>query len=91
MIHTTTSTIQGKEIIEYLGIVAGEAKVRKSVLSISLMAQLSEARSIAVQAMNEKAADMGADAVIGIDMDHSVVNVNGLHAVTVVGTAVKVK
>jgi uncharacterized protein YbjQ (UPF0145 family) len=103
VITTTTPTIEGKPINEYLGIVTGEAilgadLVKDLFASITDIVggrsgayekELSKARQIALQEMEEKAKDMGANAVVGIDLDYETVR-QGMLMVSVSGTAVKV-
>lgn len=103
MIVTTTNTIQGKEIIEYLDIVNGEAimganivrDIFSSVRDIvggragSYENKLKEARDIAMEEMKQLATQKGANAIVGIDVDYEVVR-DGMLMVAVSGTAVRV-
>ena len=103
MIVTTTPNIEGKSIQGYLGLVAGEAimganVVRDIFASItdivggragSYEAKLSEARKIAVDEMMEKAQRLGANAVVGVDIDYEVIR-DGMLMVAASGTAVKI-
>ncbi len=103
MIITTTPTIEGKPIKEYLGIVTGEAilgadLVKDLFASITDIVggrsgayekELSKARQIALQEMEEKAKSMGANALVGIDLDYETVR-QGMLMVSVSGTAVKI-
>lgn len=103
MIVTTTSVIQGKEIIEYIDIVTGEAImganiVRDLFASISDVVggrsgayedKLKEAREIAMTEMKHVARQKGANAIVGIDVDYEVVR-EGMLMVAVSGTAVRV-
>ena len=104
MILTTTPTIEGRSIIEYKGVVFGEviagvnfirdiaASIRNIVggRSGSYEDELIEARSKAMNEMAARARQMGADAVVGIDIDYEVLGQNnGMLMVTVSGTAVK--
>jgi uncharacterized protein YbjQ (UPF0145 family) len=103
MITTTTPTIEGKPIKEYLGIVTGEAilgadLVKDLFASITDIVggrsgayekELSRAREIALQEMGKKAKGMGANAVVGIDLDYEMVR-QGMLMVSVSGTAVKI-
>jgi uncharacterized protein YbjQ (UPF0145 family) len=103
MIVTTTPTIQGKEIKQYLGIVTGEAIMGANIVkdifasitdivggrSAAYEKELTRARSIAVGEMEENAASLGANAVVGIDLDYETVR-EGMLMVTVSGTAVAV-
>ncbi|PGL58451.1 heavy metal-binding domain-containing protein [Bacillus cereus] len=103
MIITTTNTIQGKEIIEYVDIVNGEAImgatiVRDIFASVrdvvggragSYESKLKEARDIAMEEMKQLATQKGANAIVGIDVDYEVVR-DGMLMVAVSGTAVRV-
>ncbi|MCJ7578570.1 MAG: heavy metal-binding domain-containing protein [candidate division Zixibacteria bacterium] len=102
MIMTTTPTIEGKPIKEYLGIVTGEAILGANLVkdlfasitdivggrSAAYENELSRARQIALQEMEEKAKSMGANALVGIDLDYETVR-QGMLMVSVSGTAVK--
>ena len=103
MIITTTPTIEGKPIKEYLGIVTGEAILGANLVkdlfasitdivggrSGAYEKELSKARQIALQEMEEKAKSMGANALVGIDLDYETVR-QGMLMVSVSGTAVKI-
>lgn len=103
MIITTTPTIQGKEIREYLGIVTGEAIMGANVFkdffasitdivggrSGAYEKELQRARKIAIDEMITEARGIGGDAVIGIDLDYEVLR-EGMLMVAVSGTAVKI-
>lgn len=104
MIVTTTPTIEGKSIVAYKGIVAGEAImganiVRDFFASISDIvggrsgayeSKLIEARNIALEEMQSHARELGANAVVGVDIDYEVVR-EGMLMVTACGTAVEVR
>jgi len=106
MIRTTTNTLEGREIEEYLGVVIGEAILGANIFQDLFGAvrdivggragayedELGKARDIAFQEMEQEAVILGANAVIGIDIDYEVVGQNGgMMMVSVSGTAVKVK
>lgn len=106
MIRATTSTLQGMEIEEYLGVVVGEAILGANIFKDIFGAvrdivggragayedELGKARDIAFQEIEEEALHMGANAIIGIDIDYEVVGVKGgMMMVSVSGTAVRVK
>jgi uncharacterized protein YbjQ (UPF0145 family) len=103
MIVSTTSTLDGKPVREYLGIVTGEViaganivrDVFASVTDIfggrsgKYEEVLSGAREEAISEMKIKAAKMGANAVIGVDIDYEVLGKAGsMLMVSVSGTAV---
>ncbi|TXR64422.1 hypothetical protein DM800_14475 [Bacillus sp. AY18-3] len=102
MIVTTTNTIQGKEIIEYIDIVNGEAIMGANIVrdifasvrdvvggrSGAYESKLKEARDIAMEEMKQLATQKGANAIVGIDVDYEVVR-DGMLMVAVSGTAVR--
>ncbi len=104
MIVTTTPSVEGKRILEYLGIVTGEAIMGANVFK-DLFAgirdivggragayeeELKKAREIALNEMAEEAKKMGANAIVGIDLDYETVGQSML-MVNASGTAVKVQ
>ena len=104
MILTTTQTIEGRTIVEYKGIVFGEvisgvnifkdfgAGIRNLIggRSSSYEKELLEARRKALRELEERARLMGADAVVGIDIDYEVLGEGGgMLMVTASGTAVR--
>ncbi len=104
MIVTTTNTLNTHEIKQYLGIVTGEtiigANLFKDIFagirdivggrSGSYEKVLREAKDIALKEMEDQAMRLGADAVIGVDLDYETVGSSGgMLMVTASGTAVK--
>ena len=104
MILTTTPTVEGRTITEYKGVVFGEviagvnflrdiaASIRNIVggRSGSYEEELIKARNQAINEMADRARILGADAVVGIDIDYEVLGQdNGMLMVTASGTAVK--
>jgi len=104
MIFTTTQAIEGYTITEYKGLVFGEVIagvnfVRDAMANIrnfiggrsgSYESELINARTQALREMEERARQMGADAVIGIDVDYEVLGENnGMLMVSASGTAVR--
>ena len=105
MITTTTNTIEGRPIREYLGLVTGEAIMGANVFrdfvagitdliggrSGTYESKLADARETALQEMQDLAQQQGANAVVGIDIDYEVLGANnGMLMVTATGTAVKI-
>ncbi|HZG15061.1 MAG TPA: YbjQ family protein [Candidatus Bathyarchaeia archaeon] len=104
MIVTTTSTLQGKEIDTYLGIVSGEVILGANVVrdflagitdiiggrSGAYESKLAEGRDLAIEEMKNKAVRLGADAVIGVDLDFETLR-EGMMICVATGTAVKLK
>lgn len=104
MILTTTPTIEGRPVTQYLGIVTGEAIIGANVFrdifagirdfvggrSGSYEKVLGDARRAAMEEMERQARELGADGVVGIDLDYEVLGAqNGMLMVTTSGTAVK--
>ncbi|HEU5141352.1 MAG TPA: YbjQ family protein [Bacillales bacterium] len=104
MLVTTTNQLEGKEIEEYHGIVTGEAIMGANVVrdflsgitdiiggrSGAYESKLAEGREIAVREMEEKAGQMGANAVIGVDLDFETLR-DGMMMCVATGTAVRVR
>ncbi|MGI6031462.1 MAG: putative heavy metal-binding protein [Eubacteriales bacterium] len=103
MIVTTTSTIEGKKILEYRGIVFGEVITGVNLFrdigaglrnifggrSAGYEEELTDARNSAVAEMVQRATSVGANAVVGVDVDYEVLGAdNGMLMVSVSGTAV---
>lgn len=106
MILSTTPTLEGRQITEYHGIIVGEAIMGANVFkdlfakltdivggrSGAYEKELSKARKIAMEELSEHAKELGANAVVGIDLDYEVVGPNGgMLMVSVSGTAVTVR
>lgn len=103
MIHSTTPTIQGREIVQYHGVVTGEAILGANIFkdifasirdivggrSAAYEEELKKAREIAFEEMSHQARELGANAVVGIDVDYETVGAQGgMLMVAVSGTAV---
>ena len=103
MIITTTPGIEGKTITRYCGIVTGEAILGANLFrdlfasvrdivggrSASYEKELHRARQLALEELEEEAKKVGADAVVGVDIDYEVVGQSGsMLMVSVSGTAV---
>jgi len=106
MLVTTTNNVEGRRVVEYKGLVAGEAILganlfRDLFASIrdivggragSYEKVLNDARQTAVAEMTDKAAALGANAVIAVDIDYEAIGSNGsMLMVTAAGTAVRVE
>ena len=104
MILTTTQTIEGRTVSAYRGIVHGEAILGANIFkdlfagirdivggrSGAYEQELAKARTIAMEEMAAAAAQLGADAVVGIDIDYETVGQGGsMLMVTASGTAVR--
>jgi uncharacterized protein YbjQ (UPF0145 family) len=105
MILTTTPTVEGRKISEYKGIVTGEAilganLVRDLFASVrdivggrsgAYEKELQRAREIALDEMRDAARKLGANAIVGIDLDYEVLGAGGsMLMVASSGTAVKI-
>ena len=104
MIVTSTDTVEGRRITQYLGMVAGEA-----ILGVNMFRDLfsgirdivggraggyqnalRDAREAAFADLQESARALGADAVVGVDIDYEVLGKeNGMLMVSINGTAVR--
>jgi uncharacterized protein YbjQ (UPF0145 family) len=105
MIVTTTNIVQGQVVDAYLGLVTGEtilgANIMKDVFagirdivggrSAAYEKELRKAREIAMQEMTAAAGELGANAVIGVDLDYETVAGGNMLMVTVSGTAVRLR
>ena len=103
MLMTTTPTIEGKQISKYYGIVSGEAILGANLFkdmfagfrdivggrSAMYEEELRNAKDIALNEMADMAAQMGANAIVGIDLDYETIGQNGsMLMVSASGTAV---
>jgi uncharacterized protein YbjQ (UPF0145 family) len=103
MILTTTPTIDGKRTTHYLGVVTGEAVLGANLFrdlfagirdivggrSGAYEKELRKARDLAFEELQDAAAQLGANAVVGIDIDYEVLGEkNGMLMVSISGTAV---
>jgi uncharacterized protein YbjQ (UPF0145 family) len=103
MLMTTTQTIEGRPVAKYHGVVTGEAIIGANIFrdlfasirnivggrSGAYENALQEARTAAMQDMADQAKELGANAIIAIDVDYEVLGQdNGMLMVCVSGTAV---
>lgn len=103
MIQTTTPTVDGRAIAEYLGVVTGEAILGANIVR-DLFAgirdivggragayeeELRKARQIALSEMEAEAIARGAEAIVGIDLDYETVGNGSMLMVSASGTAVR--
>ena len=106
MIITTTDQVEGRRVIDYLGVVTGEAIIGVNVFrdffagirdivggrSGGYQNALKDAREHAMADMRDAAKRLGADAVVGVDLDYEVIGKeNGMLMVSASGTAVTVE
>jgi len=103
MITTTTPSIEGRTINAYLGIVTGEAILGANIFkdlfagirdivggrSGAYEQELAKARVIALEEMTAVATSLGADAIVGVDLDYETVGQGSMLMVTASGTAVR--
>ena len=106
MIISTTPTLEGKQIVEYYGLVSGEAimgadlfkdlfaSIRNIVggRSAAYEEELRKAKTVAVQEMSEEARRLGGNAVVGVDLDYETIAIGSgnMLMVSASGTAVKI-
>ncbi|MGB0439747.1 MAG: heavy metal-binding domain-containing protein [Paracoccaceae bacterium] len=104
MIITTTAHIEGRRITSYKGIVVGEAIMGANVVrdffagitdiiggrSGAYETKLQDARDVAMQEIQQRAAAVGATAIVGVDLDYEVV-ADSMLMVSVSGTAVTIE
>ena len=103
MLVTTTPNVEGRRITRYCGVVTGEAILGANVFkdlfagirdivggrSATYEKELQRARDIALKELEERANQLGANAVVGIDLDYEVLGQsNGMLMVSASGTAV---
>ena len=100
MIVTTTPSIEGRKIVDYKGVVVGEAILGANIFrdvfaqitdivggrSGAYEKSLQEARDTALYELKERAAQAGGNAVVGVDLDYEVIN--NMLMVSASGTAV---
>ena len=105
MLITTTNTLDGKSVSQYLGLVTGEAILGANIFkdffasirdivggrSAAYEEELRKAKDIAITEMQQDAAALGANAVIGVDLDYETVGIGkggNMLMVSASGTAV---
>jgi uncharacterized protein YbjQ (UPF0145 family) len=105
MLVVTTPTIEGKKIVNYMGIVTGEAILGANIFkdffagirdivggrSAAYEKELGQAKEIAIEEMKERASALGANAVVGVDLDYETIQVGqggSMLMVSANGTAV---
>jgi len=106
MILTTTHSIEGKKAVKYLGLVSGDAILGANIFkdffasirdivggrSAAYEAELRKAKDIALGEMREQAKHVGANAIVGIDIDYETIGANAsMLMVSASGTAVVVE
>jgi uncharacterized protein YbjQ (UPF0145 family) len=106
MLMTTTGHIEGRRITRYCGLVAGEAILGTNVFkdmfagirdlvggrSGTYEKELQRAREMALRELEERATALGANAIVGVDLDYEVLGErNGMLMVAASGTAVLVE
>lgn len=105
MIVTTTDGIDGSKINAYLGVVTGEAVLGANIFkdlfagirdivggrSAAYEGELRKAKDTALHEMAEHARELGADAVVGVDLDYEAISSGNMLMVSANGTAVKIQ
>ena len=102
MLVTTTNTIEGKKVVQYLGLVSGEAILGANIIkdflagvrdivggrSAAYEKELRQAKDIAIAEMIEQAESLGGNAVIAVDLDYETIGQGSMLMVSASGTAV---
>ena len=102
MLVTTTPSFEGKRITNYLGLVSGEAILGANIFrdlfagirdivggrSAAYESELRKAKEIAIREMQDQASALGANAVVGVDLDYETVGGGTMLMVSASGTAV---
>ena len=106
MLVTTTHSVEGRRVVEYKGLVAGEAILGANMFrdlfasirdivggrSGAYEKVLNDARQTAIGDMTDQAARLGANAVIGVDIDYETIGASGsMLMVSATGTAVVIE
>ncbi len=93
MIITTTPSIEGRTITSYKGIVIGEVIIFTNSLTRNMdVAQLRESREKAFQQMEQNANKLGANSIVGVDINYDTFSPgNNIMIISVSGTAVVVE
>ena len=106
MILSTTNNIEGKKTVKYLGLVSGDAILGANIFrdffasirdivggrSAAYEKELRKAKNIAFEEMEEQAKNLGANAIVGIDIDYETIGTNSsMLMVSANGTAVVVE
>jgi uncharacterized protein YbjQ (UPF0145 family) len=107
MLITTTHTIEGKQISQYFGLVSGEAILGANIFkdffagirdivggrSAAYETELRKAKDIAIREMTDAAAELGGNAIVGVDLDYETIGSGqggNMLMVSASGTAVRV-
>jgi uncharacterized protein YbjQ (UPF0145 family) len=108
MLVVTTPSLEGRVIAQYLGLVSGEAILGANIFrdlfagirdivggrSAAYEEELRKAKNIAIGEMQEEAARLGGNAVVGVDLDYETITMGsggGMLMVSATGTAVVIK
>jgi uncharacterized protein YbjQ (UPF0145 family) len=108
MLITTTSTVEGRQVVDYLGLVTGEAILGANIFrdffagirdviggrSAAYEQELRKAKAIALEEMEAEAAALGANAILGVDLDYETIQTGsggGMLMVSASGTAVLIR
>lgn len=106
MILTTTNSIEGKQTVKYLGLVSGDAVLGANIFrdffasirdivggrSAAYEKELRKAKDIALEEMRGQAKNLGANAIVGIDIDYETIGANSsMLMVSASGTAVVIE
>lgn len=105
MLTVTTPTVSGSRIVKHFGIVSGEAILGANIFkdffagirdivggrSAAYEQELRKAKGIAIEEMSQQARDLGANAIVAVDLDYETIQVGGgMLMVSASGTAVTI-
>ncbi len=106
MLVVTTPAIEGKHVVQYFGVVSGEAILGANIFqdffagirdivggrSAAYERELKKAKDIAIAEMVQQAQSLGGNAVLGVDLDYETIGANGsMLMVSASGTAVQIE
>ena len=105
MIVTTTDGVEDTKITSYLGVVTGEAVLGANIFkdlfagirdivggrSAAYEGELRKAKDTAIQEMSDRAQELGADAIVGVDLDYEAIGGGNMLMVSANGTAVRLQ
>lgn len=106
MLISTTSVLEGRRVKQYIGLVSGEAILGANIFrdvfanirdivggrSAAYEKELRNAKEIALDEMKQQAASLGANAIIGVDLDYETIGQSGgMLMVSAAGTAVVIE
>jgi uncharacterized protein YbjQ (UPF0145 family) len=105
MLTLTTPTIEGRKIVKYHGLVSGEAILGANIFkdffagirdivggrSAAYEKEMRRAKTVAIEEMQMEARSVGANAIVGVDLDYETIGKGTMLMVSASGTAVTVE